>query len=320
MSDILLVFHPFSGRRSRLAEVEALRSRLSTDGRAVEMLATIAGRACVDRISQRLEANPPQSVVAAGGDGTVRDVVEALLRRPPSLRPPLALVAKGTANNAARSIDPSLPRRPEHGEDRVASVLAEGVARNIDVGLANGRAFLGSVAVAMDADILVWRNAARSRVPASVAGYPLYLASCAVNALRDHGGPVRLKLTRTPGIAATIVEDRAVNVLVTNTALYAGEFRFVGGSRHDDGVLDVLWNRSMGDYLRRYAAAWPRHLRAARGMTVRNDTGAATAVRVVMQWKQPMAWQLDGEEMPPQAQFDIEVVPSALRVLVPPMR
>jgi len=319
MADILFVFHPRAGRRPRHAEVESLRRRLSADGHRVEMLATVAGPACVDLISQRLEAGAPQCVVAAGGDGTVRDVVEALLGRPQSLRPAMAMVAMGTANNAARSIDPTLPRRLHHArqaEDRLAGVLAAGFCREVDAGRANARAFLGSVAIGMDADILAWRNAAQSRCPGPLRGYPLYLASCAVNALRDHGGPVRLELSSTPGEGPTIVRERVVNVLVTNTALYAGEFRFVGGSRHQDGRLDVLWNRSMGDYLRRYAAAWPRHLRVMRGLPVRDDAGVVPAARIVMEWTTAVPWQLDGEEMTPTPRFEVEILPAALRVML----
>jgi diacylglycerol kinase family enzyme len=316
VADLLLVYHPSSGRRPRLTQVEALRTRLTADGHRVETVATIAGPECVDLVSKHLDAGSARVVVAAGGDGTVRDVVEALLRRPPSSRPALALLATGTANNAARAIDAALPRQPSDAQEHVAAAIASGVTRDVDVGSANGRAFAGSLAVGMDADILRWRNSARPHVPSAIAGYPLYLASCAVNAFRGHGGPVHLELSRTPGQAATVVDEHVVNLLVTNTALYAGEFRFLAGSRHDDGVLDVLWNRSMADYLRRYAAAWPRHLRVSRGLSVLDDAGVVSATRITVDWKRPMVWQLDGEEMPPATRFEIEVLPAALRVLV----
>lgn len=317
VASLLLVFHPSSGRRSRRPEVESIVRRLSADGHHVDTLETAPGPAFVEHLSRRLEERAPGIVIAAGGDGTVRDVVEALVAQPQSRRSSLAIVAMGTANNAARSIDPGIPTRESaHREDYLSRTIARGTSREVDAGLANGRAFVGSVAVGMDADILAWRNAASSRVPSAIAGYPLYLASCAVNALRDHGGPVRIERRPSPEEAAAIVETRAVNVLVTNTALYAGEFRFAGGSRHDDGRLDVLWNISMGDYLRRYAAAWPRHLRVVRGAAVRDDAGVVPATRLTLEWTRTMAWQLDGEEMEPVSRFDIAVLPRALRVMV----
>ncbi|MGH7561544.1 MAG: diacylglycerol/lipid kinase family protein [Gemmatimonadales bacterium] len=49
-------------------------------------------------------AQPFDAVVAAGGDGTVRRVAMALARRPPAVRPPLAIVPLGTANNIARAL------------------------------------------------------------------------------------------------------------------------------------------------------------------------------------------------------------------------
>jgi diacylglycerol kinase family enzyme len=283
----------------------------------VEALETAPGPDFARSLSRRLEREEAEVVIAAGGDGTLRDVVEALLGRPAARRPSLAIVPMGTANNAARSIDAAAsPPWDGRRVDRLARTLAGGCVRDVDAGRANGRAFLGSIAVGMDADILAWRNRARPRVPSAIAGYPLYLASCAVNALREHGGPVRIQRQSSAAGDPAIVETRAVNVLVTNTALYAGEFRFAGGCRHDDGQLDLLWNASMGDYLRRYAAAWPRHVRARRGLAVRDDPGVVVAARVTMEWAQPVAWQLDGEEMEPARRFDVDVQPAALRVLV----
>jgi len=249
-------------------------------------------------------------VIAAGGDGTVRDVAEAITLA--GVDPPaLALAPVGTANNAARALGLAScrPGREAALDLAVHAALAGG-ERRIDLGRANGRVFVGSVAIGMDADILVMRDRLCARTPRLLAGYPLYLWCCAVNFLRPHGGP------------ATIADPvrRAVkiyNLLVTNTPIYAGEFRFADGECFADGVLDVLLAESVGQYGRSYPAAWPRHLRAQAGCSVRPDRRLSRAERLTVELEALVAWQLDGEEMPAAQRFEIEVVPGALRVCVP---
>lgn len=315
MTRVLVVFHPCSGGRSRRETVDALCAELAAAGHVVEKVETLPAGQGDGPVRARIGGDRWDHVVAAGGDGTLRDVAEALLELPAAGRPSLAVVALGTANNAARAIDPTLARRVKDPSRHLLAALATPSPQPLDVGRANGRIFLGSVALGMDADILAWRNAARARCPAALAGYPLYLASCAANALRPHGGPV--SATRDGQAWAPAPARMAVNVLVTNTALHAGEFRFAAGVRHRDGLLDVVWNPTMADYLRRYAAAWPRHVRASCDRPVRDDPGLVSTERLALEWRQPLAWQIDGEEMPPTDRFEITCEPGALTVLVP---
>jgi diacylglycerol kinase (ATP) len=82
------------------------------------------------------------AVVAAGGDGTVRDVAEGLV----GSSTPLGVIPAGTANVFAREIN--LPRSPH----AIAKTLLEGEACAIPVGQVNGRPFLFVVGVGFDAE------------------------------------------------------------------------------------------------------------------------------------------------------------------------
>ena len=114
--------------------------------------------------------------MAAGGDGTVRDVVQAVLDVALPDPPAVAIVPLGTANNFARSLGLlSLRRDGDAAVECLRRTLADGRERVIDVGLANGCCFVGSFACGMDADILATRNRWRSRLRLR-SGYALYLA------------------------------------------------------------------------------------------------------------------------------------------------
>lgn len=313
---VLRVLHPHSGRTPRGEYGVALQQALARAGLEACAMETTPGPGGPERIREQLERSAAGTLIAAGGDGTVRDAVEAALSIPAGQRPALVAVPLGTANNVAQALA-QFPRGHRGGPpsvEAVTSLVAGGRRTNVDAARANGRVFAGSFAAGMDADLLAWRNRMVTRVPAALGGYPLYLAACAVNAVRPHGGIVDIEL-HDGDRPVRRSRGHGFNVLVTNTAVYAGEFRFAAGMRHADGLLDLLCSRDNADYLRSYMPAWPRHLRARAGRAVQPDRRLQSAAQVLLRFEHPVQWQLDGEAMGAAARFDIRVDAGALPVL-----
>jgi diacylglycerol kinase family enzyme len=140
------------------------------------------------------------------------------------------------------------------------------------------------------------------------AGYALYLLSCAVNLARQPAIPARLTIDGRAEAAA--IHD----AVVTNTALYAGEFRFDAGDHSDDGRLDVQVFTGAADYVRCFVAAWRRHLRAQRGELVQPLARLRRVERLDIEFTCPVRSQLDGEEGPVASRFVVRVLPRALRI------
>lgn len=305
---LLIVVNPNSLRGRARAGFEALRAALPE---AAEVRGTAGDGHDVERIAAWVEALAPEVVAGAGGDGTVRAVAAALMVRPAETRPALGLVPIGTANNFARSLGvPPLGRQPGVAE-ALAAALGNGSRRSVDAGRANGEWFVGSCAAGMDAAILAARNRWRRRwrLGPALGGYPLYLLACAVGLGRHRAVGVEL------GVGGAAPDAlRAHNLLVLNTALYAGEFRFDAGDRSDDGCLDLHLFPHGAAYVRGYVAAWRRHLRARGGAAV-----APPSLRRITsldaRFAAPTRLQLDGEEAGVVEELAVEVVPAALRVV-----
>jgi diacylglycerol kinase family enzyme len=300
-----------AGASARRRIEEALRPG-RCDGGLVE---TRADGGNVQRIADWARTTRAELVVVAGGDGTVGDAVSALMLLEPVERPALAILPFGTANNVARS----LGLRSIHAGDPAALDFAvraavDGGLRPFDVGRVGGRHFAGSFAVGMDADILRLRNATRAVLGEwpPFTGYPLYLASCAANLALRHGGRARLVVDGAPEEPADVYCG-----LVLNVSLYAGEFRFAAGDPSNDGRLDLHVFGGAADYVQSYVAAWRRHLAASRGEPVETPGSARSAHSVRAEFDRPISVQVDGEELPASAAWQIDVVPAALRVRVP---
>ncbi len=136
----LLVQNPVAGQR-RAPFFEALRQALAREGVHVTLERTGA-RGDAERLARAGALSGTFDVViAAGGDGTVNEVVNGLAGH----GVPLAIAPLGTANVTAREI--GLPRQPE----AIARVIATGATRRVHLGLVEGRLFSAMTGAGFDA-------------------------------------------------------------------------------------------------------------------------------------------------------------------------
>lgn len=243
-------------------------------------------------------------VVVVGGDGSVCAAAGALA----GTSVPLGIVPAGTANHLAAGLE--IPRRSE----RAAALLATGRVRAIDIGLvrlgddpsAPRLPFVVIAGIGFDAQAIAATTERRKR---SLGVFAYYAVAAAVG-LRVRPFSVRLD------VDGVIHETDALVVLVANTGhLIPG----VLGPRRpfvpDDGLLDVLVARGRGPVGGARAG-----LELLLGRRVHTKIGAygtrfaARRVEVVAPDDLPV--EVDGD-LVGAGRFVAEVVPGALRVLVP---
>jgi diacylglycerol kinase (ATP) len=139
---ILVIYNPAAGS-ARRARLDAIVSRATALGCTVRLMETSApGHAEI--LAREAVAAEVDVIAAAGGDGTVNEVVNGLKGKGITL----AVIPLGTANVVADEIN--LDRAP----DAIARTLAMGTPRAIRVGLANGRRFIMMAGVGFDANVV----------------------------------------------------------------------------------------------------------------------------------------------------------------------
>src|SRR6185436_18870394 len=89
----------------------------------------------------------------------------------------------------------------------------------------------------------------------------------------------------------------AYNLLVTNTSLYAGAFRFGGLESGEDGSLDLHLFKGPVEYVAGFAGAWRRHLRYRPGRTLRTPRKSLHVRSLALRLDRPVEAQIDGEQM-----------------------
>ncbi len=267
------------------------------------------------RIESLLAETGPDVLVAAGGDGTAALATRVLLESKRIETTALAFLPLGTGNNAARSFGLAALRDGDAALDLALDAICGEARRAVDVGLLDGRPFLGSVAIGMDADVLSLRNRIRRRLGEKASGYGLYLGGALANlALGAHGGRAELVLD---GVSETRV---VYNLAVVNAPVYAGPLRFDAENDGAGGRLHLHAVASGLEYLSEYPRAWLRHLRVLHGRPVRRSPLLRFAREIDVAFDAPVAAEMDGEELGSRARFRFSVLPRALRVCLPPSR
>ena len=99
-----------------------------------------------DALAFASESAPFDHLIVLGGDGTLHEVINGLMRLKKSERPTIGLIPAGTANDFARALE--LPVQPV----RAANVMNLGHTQTVDVMRVNDRYALNFVGVGLIAD------------------------------------------------------------------------------------------------------------------------------------------------------------------------
>lgn len=271
----------FAGVESRLegARIERVRTGLDATG--------LASRAVQDGA---------RTVVAAGGDGTVRAVAQAVA----GTQATLGIIPAGTLNHLAREL-----RIPLALNDAV-SVIRTGRVRQIDAGEVNGRLFVNNAVLGLYTAYRAERTGEERR------GSPRVVATAAA-ALRI--------LSRNPVLRFRILLDGGRELLrYSPLVLVANNENRMEG--HELGVRDRLDAGRLWIYVlrpRTRAGLLATGLRVVAGRLRKRRAfevfAAAEAVIETGRTRIPLA--LDGELMELDSPLHFRSRPRALRVIVP---
>ena len=230
--------------------------------------------------------------IAAGGDGTVNEVMNGLI----NTNTALGTLPMGTVNIWAREM--GLPMDVVGA----AKQLLDSTIRSVDVGMAGDRAFLLMAGVGFDAAVTQSVDAGEKKRLGAIA----YLKQALQVAWTFRG--VRM-LLRVDGKR---VRGRILMIVIGNSQLYGGVVKITAHAIVDDGLLDVcvIKGRSMMSAPLRLFSVFTRNYN--------RDPKVAyfKASRIEIQGKKRLPIQVDGDFLG-RTPMRFEIRSKALRVMVP---
>jgi diacylglycerol kinase (ATP) len=220
MNSTLVILNP----AAHSERAQRRRARVESLARGSVICATSrSGEA--ESIARRAAQEGFEKIVAAGGDGTVNEVVNGLA----GSNATLGLLPIGTMNVFATELGV-----PAHDLDLCWNIIQNANTRLVDLPNANGKYFVQLAGVGLDAQVVKETSSKlrRSFGPLS------YLISAAQIAARQ---PPRLFIESEN---ASI--DEGSFVLIGNGRLYGGPFPFFKHALIDDGLFDVVVFKRLG--------------------------------------------------------------------------
>jgi diacylglycerol kinase (ATP) len=292
---VLIVYNPAAGQSPDLKNILDRVANLWRDlGWQVQIAATTAPGDATSK-AQIAARSGYNAVVAAGGDGTVNEVMNGLV----GTETALGVLPLGTVNIWAREMGLSMDML------KAAESLAQSELTKIDVGIAGNRYFLLMAGIGFDAAVTATVRSEEKKLFGAIA----YVKQAIQIAWNFRG--VRLKLR----IDGKRVRGKILMVIVGNSQLYGGVIKFTAHATIDDGLLDVcvIKGRGMLSAPRRLISIFARHYNRdpqvkyyqAKQVEIRRKRGKALPV------------QVDGDYLG-TTPMSFRVVPDSLWIMVPP--
>ncbi|HET8727374.1 MAG TPA: diacylglycerol kinase family protein [Alphaproteobacteria bacterium] len=290
---ILIIFNPVAGWRRRRKLNKAIRvfrdrniafdvheTRWPND--AAEVARDVDGRY--------------DTVVSAGGDGTINEIVNGLMVRAELGKevPPLGILPLGTANVLAAEL--GMPRRPADA----AAAFLEGRLGEIHLGVANGRYFALMAGAGFDAYVVSHVKVRLKRY----VGKAAYLLETLSRLIAYPGDLYRVTVDGR--------EMTAASVVVAKSHFYGGRFVLAPGASLTRPDLQVCLFETAG---RRSALRYMAAMLLGR-LSRLDDYRVVPATRVAIHGAADAPVQADGDIVA-TLPLEIAVAPRTLKVVVP---
>jgi YegS/Rv2252/BmrU family lipid kinase len=289
----VIIYNPYAGQAGSLSQALDEAAAVWTSRGWQISLNPTAGPGDGTRLARLAVENGCDMVIAAGGDGTINEVVNGLA----GSSTVLATLPLGTMNVWAREL--KLPLQPR----AAAETMLSWKARPIDLGRAGERYFLLMAGIGFDAAITYSIQPDEKRRLGALA----YVLLGIKMALQLRGARTRLVLDGKK------IRGRVLMVVVGNTQLYGGLVRITHRASIDDGLLDVCVFK--GDNLWNGLLHTISILRQQYSIAPEIEYYRARHVRILSRPELPV--QVDGDSIG-RTPMTFEVAAGALQALMPP--
>jgi len=292
-SYITYIVNPKSGASSTTLLAHKFKDFLEEKGWRVEVRLTksledaqlLANKAAVDRDCAL--------VVACGGDGTIREVIQGL----EGSETPLMILPGGTENLLANELG-----YDEHIETYY-SAFTDGELRPLDIGVANAKCFTSVLGIGIDGEIVCRFNSNRKGHVSHVDYFwPIW------RSIWTH----RFPKLRIEADGEEVFRGRGM-AYVGNISRYAIGLEILKNADYSDGLLDLcIYKCSTRHHLFKHSIFTLLKLHAKGGDVVYRQ---CKKVKVVCERGISLT-QVDGDPGP-ALPLEIEIIPDAVNVLVP---
>jgi len=224
---VKVILNPYANRWKAQQRNNELESALDAAGFTYDLAPTEAPQHGIE-LAKTAVSEGFDAVIAAGGDGTINEVINGLLHAAGDDNPlPLGILPMGSANDFSDLL--GLPR----DLTAAAQLVTTGKTRQLDVGRVNDHFFLNNSAIGMEPMVTI-----KSQKIKHLSGDMRYIAALLRTLIRMRSWPMKVKWDDGS------YEGDAILLSMCNGPRTGG-FPMAPGAELDDGLLDFVFAPDM---------------------------------------------------------------------------
>ncbi len=224
MTKAKVILNPYAGRWKGQRSMPAVEAALKEAGVDFDLVCT-AGADHAIELAREASLEGYRPVVAAGGDGTIGEVVNGLVQAAGNqVAGPLAIIPLGSANDFIQTLGTPADLKG------ACQLLRTGQVRTIDVGRVNERYFVNDVGVGFEPQVTL-----ESRKIKRLRGILIYLVAV-LRAVRD---PIQAHMTIEWDDGQRV--SKPILMVSVANGRCTGGFWLTPHAELDDGELDFIF-------------------------------------------------------------------------------
>lgn len=213
---LYIIFNPTAGKAA-LKRLNWIQDFFEKDGHEVTLF--FSRKSGETRLlTKELVGRAPDKIIAAGGDGTISEVLDGLK----GSGIPLGVIPFGTFNVFA--LETGIPLSTQ----AACELIKNGTSRKIHMGTANGRGFALMASVGFDAEVIYRLSTLYRRNP----GKTMYFVEVLRGLMAKESGAMTVTLDDN-------VQHRCYGVLASNTKSFGGKILFCPDRGVEEENLEV---------------------------------------------------------------------------------
>lgn len=291
---VRLIYNPTAGREKIEKHIPMLLNRLEKAGYESSCIATEKRWSAAEEAT-RAAKNQFEVVIAAGGDGTIHEVINGLAQvaNPPKL----GIIPAGTTNDFARAM--KIPR----DFSQACEIIAQGKTVSVDIGKVQDRYFINVAAAGLFAEVAY---EAPSRLKSVMGPFAYYAKALEKLSSLHQSFSLTIKTEDKEWTEELLL------LIIANSVSVAGFQKFAPLAQLSDGLFDVLLihKGNIPDLVQIAALAFRgEHIHDSRVTYFQ-------AKSLEIQPSQPLSLNLDGE-WGGECAGRFEIVPNFLEIFCP---
>jgi diacylglycerol kinase (ATP) len=306
MKPIRVILNPAAGHGNGAKLAPSIETALKEHSLDYDLVRT-EGPGHATRLADMAIRDGVELVVAAGGDGTLNEVVNGLMRSalPVDRRPLLGVLCAGRGNDFSGSL--GIPEQL----DQACELLRSRSTRLLDVGMVTGgivpegRYFINCVGVGFDSVATI----EAAKLPRWGGFMSFLVAILKTIFLYNHAPLASIEFN------GTTIEQRSLMISMMNGRRLGGNFLMAPNSKPDDGLLDLCIAEQMNSF--QILRLVPHFIKGTQATQKTIKTGQTARIRITAR-DGPLPAQTDGEIISTEGRsLLVELLPGQLRVICP---